>query len=199
MPWEGYLDRIQFHCQYLKNAFQEGRFSPDALIGVSNGGLVAADIMGKAILPPSDIPVLALWASRFSSPKTSSSYYYFDNPYNDAMTKSLMLSIENRPDKRPKIILVDDHMGTGQTSLQAIDYLINQFTEADIVFIPLVSRRIKQVKKLLETYFPYNLKSKSAEEIFHVTESEFLDKVYTDYEFLPYLDKEINKSSSSAD
>jgi hypoxanthine phosphoribosyltransferase len=196
LPWAEYMERIQFHCRYLKLAVQEGHFVPHALIGITNGGLVTADIIGKAILPPSDIPLLALWASRFSSPKTAQTWYYFENEYNNAMTANLARVINKRHEPSPRIILIDDHLGTGQTSLQAINYLESRLKNAQIVFIPLVSRRIIQIRKLVEAYFPYSVRNKEGNSIFHVGEEEFINHVVTQSELFPYLDKEINRSTS---
>lgn len=198
MPWHEYMKRIRFHCKYLKIAFQESRFIPLAIIGITNGGLVTADIIGKKILPPSEIPILSLWASRFSKPKEDQNWYYFQNEYNNSMTSNLRKVVAEWKDTNvcPLVILVDDHLGTGQTSRQAIQYLESQLHNIKIVFVPLVSRRIKQIRKLVETNFPFNIKDNNGDSIFLVEENDFIEAVYTEYEFLPYLDKEINQSSS---
>lgn len=184
MPWQEYLDRLEFHRSYLKPAIEDNRFLPDAVVGITNGGMVAADLLAKSTLAPSSIPIITLWARRYEYSENPNAY--FENDFNKATTSVIKLA---HP-KNPKILLIDDHLGTGLTSQQAISFLEANLSEPTIVFIPIVSRRIKLVKDLVGKHFP------SSYPEFRVSESEFIERVSTHYSRLPYLAKEINQSSS---
>jgi len=186
MPWSEYMRRIEFHRAYLKSAIQDNRFLPNAVVGISNGGMVAADLLSKATLTPSSIPVVTLWAKRYEYSVNPNAY--FENDFN----KSIVEVIKGAHPENAKILLVDDHLGTGLTSQQAINYLEMHLPGATVIFIPIVSRRINIVKDLVKNSFP------SSFEEFRVEEEKFIEQVYTTYSYLPYLMKEINQSSSGS-
>jgi hypoxanthine phosphoribosyltransferase len=186
MPWSEYLDRIAYHRSYLRAAIDDNRFVPDAIVGITNGGMVAADLLAKSTVTPSSIPTVTLWARRYEY--SSSANAYFDNEFNSRLAGVIQ---EQHPEGA-KLVLVDDHLGTGLTSQQAIDFLESRLESPTIVFIPIVSRRIKIVKELVGRHFP------SSFDEFRVTEAEFVEQVSTNYTYLPYLMKEINQSSSGS-
>jgi len=90
MSWEEYMDRIEVICGYLDNALREYKFIPAAVIGITNGGLIAADLIGKRVYAGRDTPVLSLWAKRHEvGGESAGAYWYFDNEYNDSTMKAL--------------------------------------------------------------------------------------------------------------
>jgi len=49
LPWEDWWKRILELKTLLKEPFRNGRFGPAAVFGISNGGLVVADFLGREV------------------------------------------------------------------------------------------------------------------------------------------------------
>ncbi len=192
MRWDEYIGRVKWVCQLLEDSVVNGRFTPDALIGISNGGLIVADLVGRELFRGT--PILSLWANRFFG-TTQSPSRFFDNPYNDATIGALKQSVEQAHGSAPAtILLIDDHLGTGDTAQQAIGYLKNQLgNETSILFIPLVSRRLYQFEYLseIEEFLPYKYQLRRGKEI--LTKEEFVSQANTEALYFPYFHKDISK------
>lgn len=184
MKWDEYVERIRWICKLLKNPVKEGHFAPDALIGISNGGLIVADLVGRELFHRT--PVLSLWATRYIRAT------FFDNSYNHAVIGALKESVEKSHKNDPAtILLVDDHLGTGNTVHQATDYLKEKLgDQISILFIPTVSRRLEYID-VVEEFLPYQYHSLSGMKIFSITKDEFISQLNTKASYLPYFDKEI--------
>lgn len=185
MSWEEYLGRIEWVCKWLRPPVNEGRYVPDVVFGISNGGMIVADLIGKSVFSGKHTPILGLWAQRWTRKKD-----YFQNQYNDCLTKTIASIVG---DERPvNILLTDDHFGSGNTSGQAFDYLKQQFGEdTKNVFVPLVSRRIEYVE-VIEDFLPYNF-TENGEHIFPVTKEEFIRGLNTKANYFPYLGKQVSE------
>ena len=196
MPWKEYMERIEYICSYLLEAQMEHQYFPDAVIGITNGGLISADLIGKRVYAGRETPVLSLWAKRHVV-KGESAYWYFDNEYNDlTMTAIKNVTGQNSPDGEITILLIDDHMGTGSTARQAVSYIQNRLGErAKITFIPVVSRRLDNIG-VVEEFLPYSIKTKDGHPTFTVSKEQFLNRLQTTAQFFPYLKKQVNVSSS---
>lgn len=185
MPWDEFMDRIEWVGGQLSNALLNGTFAPDALVGISNGGLIVADILGRNYLRGT--PVLSLWAQRFTR-GTDHPSWYFKNSYNDSLMQALASEVRRKRLGDPaKILLVDDRVGTGKTAQQAIDYLREALgDDAQIVFVPLVISRPEYVETI-KTYLPCNFRDmQSGRKIFAISETEFLGRLVTDAMCFPY-------------
>jgi len=77
MPWAAYWDRLREVVARLHDVFQDGVFVPSVILGISNGGLIYADLLGRLLFK--GIPILSLWANRLSRDAD-----YFTNSINDA-------------------------------------------------------------------------------------------------------------------
>ncbi len=202
MSWEDYMSRVESHCTYLEDALHEYRFFPDALIGITNGGLVAADLIGKRIFAGRDTPVLSLWAVRHKQ-ASNSAYWYFDNAYNRAMMASIQQATAERiaetKEANPQpstIMIVDDHIGTGSTAVQAVQFIRECLgSDAIVVYLPIVSRRQDNIS-VMDDCFPYAIMTPGNQKVFSVTRDEFLRLIDTDAQFFPYLRKQVNVSTS---
>ncbi len=194
MSWEDYMNRIEETSHYLEVALREYRFLPDAVIGITNGGLIAADLIGKRVYAGRNTPILALWAKRHIV-QGHSAYWYFDNEYNDAIMKAIRNSVDAETKNAIDILLIDDHMGTGSTAVQAVAYIKDRLGEnARITFIPIVSRRLDNIC-VVEEYLPYSCKGKDGQQRFNITKERFLSQLTTTAYFFPYLRKQVNVSS----
>lgn len=193
MQWDEYMARIEATCSYLETAVREYRYLPEAVIGITNGGLVAADLIGKRVYAGRNCPVLSLWAKRHVV-KGQSAFWYFDNGYNDAMLESIRSASEDRTPI--EILLIDDHMGTGSTAVQAVAYIRDRLGDAArVTYIPIVSRRLDNIG-VVEDFLPYRLLDKEGKPVFSITREQFLERLITTAIFFPYLRKQVNVSTS---
>jgi hypoxanthine phosphoribosyltransferase len=185
MRWDDYLQRVEFLIKLIKRPMMEGRFIPDAIVGISNGGLIVADMVGRDAFQ--DKPILSLWANRRTMSKSNN--WYFDNPYNQALCKAIIShASKSHPNDNIRIILVDDHFGTGNTVRQAVNYLRSQLGEkVKIVYFPLVTQRVDYLDAHIDI-MPYN---EEYSRIFHIGKDEFIRQVWTDARYFPYLNKGI--------
>jgi hypoxanthine phosphoribosyltransferase len=191
MSWMEYMERIEYVSNILSTPIEDARFVPDALIGISNGGMVAADLIGKRVFSRASIPVLSFWAERLR-PARDTVHWFFDNQFNDAMINVIKnVAIAGHPKTPATILLIDDHMGTGQTAVQAINYLQKKLgNDSRIVFFPLVSRR-QQFISTVEAYLPYEAKDDKGNKLFNIDREQYVKQLNTPHSFFPYLKKEI--------
>jgi hypoxanthine phosphoribosyltransferase len=196
MQWTEYVQKVQWAIDLLSKPIKEGKYTPDAIVGVSNGGLIVADLVGREIFQGK--PILSLWANRFSK-GTSTAYWFFDNCYNQEILSALKKTSNEKHAGDPiRVLLVDDHLGTGATAVQACEYIKKKLgSETKILFFPLVSRR-KEYLPVVEDMLPYNYKDGNMEngsqsKVFQIEREEFIDWLNTDAIFFPYMNKEIHK------
>lgn len=196
MNWDDYMNRIEEICGYLEIAVREYRYLPDAVIGITNGGLIAADLIGKRVYAGRDTPVLSLWAMRHVV-RGESAFWYFDNEYNDSTINAIKSVVEKKKSKvNADILLIDDHMGTGSTAIQAIAYIKNRLSDqARITYVPIISRRLDNIG-VVEEFLPYSSKDQEGKPLFNITRDEFLVRLNTKALYFPYLKKQVNVSSS---
>jgi hypoxanthine phosphoribosyltransferase len=195
MSWDEYMGRIEDTCSYLETAVREYRYLPDAIVGITNGGLVAADLIGKRVYAGRDTPVLSLWAKRHVF-KGQSAFWYFDNEYNDAMMESIRKVASKDARDTINILLIDDHMGTGSTAVQAVAYIKDRLGEhVRITYIPIVSRRLDNIG-VVEEFLPYMCRDKEGRPIFNISREQFLLQLPTVALYFPYLTKQVNVSTS---
>ncbi len=185
MSWFEYWNKIEKILALLEDPTINGQFIPDAIMGISNGGLIAADLIGRALFRGK--PILSLWANRFSRQheNVNDSFWFFDNDYNNAIINIIKNKIR---DRNVVILLIDDHLGTGTTARQAEIYLKTKFDNSvDILFIPLFSNRPEYIA-VVEELFPYNYNDGKT---FRITKDDFLKSLCTKASTFPYL-KEIS-------
>jgi orotate phosphoribosyltransferase-like protein len=116
MPWSTYWARLARIAGKLREASVEGHYKPDALIGITNGGAIFADLLGREV--GYRCPILSLWANRAMTD-------YFHNPINDAICQGIVDYLKKTDPKitKPKLLLVDDIVASGHTYRHAINYL----------------------------------------------------------------------------
>jgi len=185
MSWDEYMGRIAQVAEWLRPLVNEGLYVPHAVLGISNGGMVVADLIGKAVFAGKNTPILGLWAQRYTRNDD-----YFDNRYNEGVLN--VLKAENRQGMALSVLLLDDHFGSGNTSKQAVEYLKKILgAETQILFIPLVSRRAEYTAGM-EEFLPYRYEL-GGQHTFGVSKEEFLRFLDTRANYFPYLHKQVSE------
>jgi len=190
MTWEEYTNRVTYVVSLLKPPMTEGKFAPDALVGISNGGLIVADLIGREVFQSK--PILGLWANRRTR-ESENTFWFFDNPYNAALCQTLKEQATKARTKEPIcLVLVDDHFGTGTTARHAIGYLKQQLGDATrIVYFPLVSARVDYLQ-VVDDVMPYNFEGEAGKKtVFNTSKEDFIRHLNTGASYFPYLQKEI--------
>ena len=132
MPWEEYLNYVRVIINRLTPFYEQGKYVPEIIIGISNGGMIFADLLGMDNLFWS-LPKFALWADR-----KEQNANFFNNCVNDAIVRAIPKLVGHR---RPiDILLVDDIIASGYTSRRAVSYLSQEMPKANVKLLPLVSR-----------------------------------------------------------
>jgi len=188
LPWEEWWSRLQDLAVLLKEPFVNGRLSPQAILGISNGGLAVADYIGRQVFR--GVPVLSLWANRWLEDKSEidPSCYFFDNEYNVSKMQILKKKLP-KDNSKMTIILIDDLVYTSQTITQAEAFIKKHLDpNVEILFTPLYCRNIDYLQSI--TYMlPFRFKLKDGSKL-KTNEKDFYKSVTTIRTRLPY-DKDI--------
>ena len=164
VSWWDWWKHIKRQAEMLKTFYKPSAPDIHVILGISNGGLIVADLLGRLVF--SDIPILSLWANRRSGSRVNfetnfgRSCYYFHNEYNKAIMNSLKETLFKNADENNKvgILLVDDLVYTSNTCLQAKEFLMNELKDYEgkyqIIFSPLYCRRstdltVEEIKDML--------------------------------------------------
>lgn len=134
MPWEEWWERIKEMSKILSESFLNLRFVPTAVLGISNGGLLVADALGREVYR--HVPILSLWADRWRNPGDGgTSCYIFDNDFNKATVQHIK---KYAGDKKITLLLVDDIVATSTTIFQATTFLKKELGgNLEILFTPM--------------------------------------------------------------
>jgi hypoxanthine phosphoribosyltransferase len=134
MPWQEYWARFKVICRELERTKKNRRYIPDALVGITHGGAMFADLLAYEL--DYDCPVVSLWAKRRPAAE-----HIFTNDINLSTANSIrQLLVKN---KSKNILVVDDLLAYGATSEQAIRYLEQNIPGSQVLFLPLFSRNSK--------------------------------------------------------
>ena len=132
MPWKEYLRQLDKLVKLMEDNVRDGRFVPAAIMGITNGGAMFADLLAREAFN-SATPVISLWANR------KNQEHYFENELNNSLIKGLTAMAG----EKNTLLLVDDIVASGTTNSQAIKYLKSKLSKWDIWFLPLFSRNDK--------------------------------------------------------
>jgi len=135
MTWSEYWEQLKRIVSKLRDNFQDGRFVPNVILGISNGGLMYADLLGRELFK--GIPILSLWADRWNREGK-----FFDNAINESIVKGIE-SCAPEAKEKIQILLVDDIVASGTTLRQAVLYLGTKLPNSKVYFLPLFSRNEK--------------------------------------------------------
>ena len=182
MDWDEWWTRVRQMGETLAESCKSGRFVPSVIMGISNGGLLLADIIGRTIY--NGTPVVSLWADRTAQPTLEDENmicYFFDNCTNQATLQVL----ETQTDKNKlNILLVDDIVATGKTVRQAINFIRKSLRKNyDLVFTPLFcidTNTLEKFKDILPISEKYSASFNLA------SEKEYYKRLTTPRHKLPY-------------
>lgn len=105
MTWSDYFSRVDVISEKLTSAHIAGRYTPSAIIGISNGGGMFADLLGQRAVFSG--PVVTLWARRHSGAN-------FSHPANKGLISGLFGASKNSSKmEKHNILLVDDIIASG--------------------------------------------------------------------------------------
>ena len=167
MPWEVYWDQIEQVISTLRSA---KTYKPDVMIGITNGGLLLADTIGRIMYP--ETPIICLWANRFDKNNE-----YFHNPY--SKYSIALLKGKNR------ILVTDDLIGRATTFVQVRKFLTKELDNIQISYLPLFTNyhNDRNIQKVVDDTIWKNpeivgVDTKDSSEVF--------DFLKTEYSHFPY-------------
>ena len=184
LSWDEWWLHIKDLIKLLDDPFTNGRFVPDVVFGISNGGLLVADLLGRALFKSTPIPILSLWAHRGKSNNTEdSNCYFFDNEYNKAVMEVL-----NKKQREITILLVDDLVFSSSTSIQASNFINRELKKnCEILFTPLYCRETSDSNiEIIEKMLPYGFKNKRGKNVFNISKEEYFKMLHVQKRKFPY-------------
>lgn len=176
MSWEEYWVQLNRIVAALKDQFENGRYVPNVLVGITNDGMLYADLLSRQVFH--GVPIAALWANRLHGGRD-----YFPHEPNNSMLAGISKLVEK---DSKEILIVDDIVASGTTITQALLYFRSRIPDASLSFLPLVSRN----EKYIDLFRDSLIWLKSA---FRYTEEQALAIHLTNREKLPYQ-KDIRSS-----
>lgn len=121
--WSDYCSNINSICKKISKSPRQSGFRFDIVIGISRGGIIAADLINRKFLTKA--PIVCLWGD-----------YYENQPEilfetdNAVINKYLFEALKS--EKYKNILVVDDITRTGQTLINATNLLRSKFKDKTI-------------------------------------------------------------------
>lgn len=182
LTWDEWWFKVLDLARLLKDPYDNGRFVPSVILGISNGGLMIADLLGREVFK--GVPIVSLWANRWLTDKNEvdQSCYYFDNEFN----KCIIQTVKNYATKLNGVItvlLVDDLVFTSSTISQATFFLKKELKcNFDVLFAPLYCRDTDYLQTI-EDILPFSYKNGS---IFSISREQYYERLRTQHASFPY-------------
>ena len=142
MSWSTYWSKFQDIASSLRSAKADGRYIPDVVIGVTNGGAMFADLLAREV--SYECPVVSLWADR-------QNIDFFNGEINKATLEGIQRHISKVEDKI-NILLLDDVVASGHTYKQASKFLESSSKNISARYLPLFfrsERTFHEIKDIL--------------------------------------------------
>ena len=115
ISWEEYWQQVEEVVNRLKKIKKEGEdfYKPDTIIGLSNGGMMYADLLIHTLFK--NTPITSVWIDR------SEDRINLKNEFNSGMISGLRLLKEKLG--KLDVLIVDDFIGSGRTIEVTLNYL----------------------------------------------------------------------------
>ena len=138
MPWREYYNQVN----KIADFFSLCEYKPDFVFGITNGGLIAADLISRISFQ--NIPLFSLWADRLQMPTN-----YYSDPFNSPLLNAIKSN-----EKKIEILIIDDNISSGQTFVQTALFLKESVDKCHISYVPLFTKNkhfmnIKYMKQCL--------------------------------------------------
>lgn len=179
MSWDYYFQAIRRLSAILRTAHKqsdpEKKYSPDAVLGISNGGMIFADSLYlEKIYGRSECRFFSLWANRDRRGK------FFDSEDNRGLIHGIVADCK-KPTNEIRLLIVDDNVAGGDTSGQAFDFIKSVDGNLHARFLPLFFNR-KEILENLETTILWRHKAF----IDDFKAADILAMHYINYRYFPY-------------
>lgn len=131
LSWESYIEAVDTLCKKIKRSPRQGGFRFDVIIGISRGGIIAADLINRHFM--AEKPLLCLWGD-----------YRTNQPEIDFITGEAAINQHVidaiADDKYNNILVIDDITRCGKTVVAAKkliqDYYPNKIIESAVLYVP---------------------------------------------------------------
>jgi len=182
MQWDEIMRRVA-DLQFYEEHYKSGSFHPDAVIGITNGGMIMAEIIVRKYF--TNVPLIALWADRWSPELSrSASHQYFTNEFAEAAIAPLIKIAGSSGKDYLTLLLIDDNVSSGITCKYAVEFLRKKLgNKTQIVFQPMVCKAADKLSAVEDLLPP-------AMNLFGLNRDEFVGKLLTSKSRFPY-DKDI--------
>lgn len=129
--WRQYLEAVESICAKIRRSPRQGGFRFDVIIGISRGGIIAADLINRRFL--AEKPLLCLWGD-----------YKSRQPEIDFLSEDASINnhiIDAIADEMIKnVLIVDDITRCGRTVIAAKDMISercpNKCVKSAVLFVP---------------------------------------------------------------
>ena len=175
ISWKELMDRIE-KLSFYNEHHETGNYNPDALIGITNGGLIIAEIISKLYFRK--IPLIALWANRWNLGDIDiKENPYFSNAFAKAALDPLK-QIQKKKKTPISVLVIDDDICSGNTCRHAIRFIKDELgDETEVIFQPIVTRNPEYIQSAKGIFAP---------EFFKVTIEQLIETLFTKKAKLPY-------------
>ena len=120
VDWNSFCNNITKICNHLRKSPRQNGFRFDVIVGISRGGIIAADLISRRYM--GIIPLLCL----FSDYANAQPDITFDNQHNDYVYKTIEeIGYKN-------ILIVDDISRTGKTLVNITEKFRNKYPDKKI-------------------------------------------------------------------
>ena len=141
ISWRRYVEAVEALCTKLKRSPRQGGFRYDVIIGISRGGIIAADLINRRFM--AEKPLLCLWGD-YNSRQPDIDFLSEDASINQHTIDAVSDS------KYKSILIVDDITRYGKTVVAAKALFKKEFPskriECAVLFVP------KEQKKKVDYY-----------------------------------------------
>ncbi len=192
MTWGEYTSRTEMIADRIWQAIQRPTFFVDAILGISDGGMIVADLIGKFLSSKCRVPVVGMWAQRYQR-ADHEPIQIFANTYNDAMLQNIRdVHARSETARGICVIIVDHRIVTGKTACQAIEYVKSTLgNDCEVIVEPLLCANPSILRKELGDYLPFAGRDINGDHVYDLKKDAYYEELKPKAKYLPYQDSPI--------
>lgn len=142
MSWNLFQEKITKYTKVLEDSLNNEEYKknifPDAIIGLSNGGMLVSDLI--TIKFP-QVPVYSVWNKRIDDDNNKKKGDYFKNNHSLHQINSFIKTFKDENLKN--ILIVDDEVLDGNTFRELFKIIKDEINGINVLFLPLFTRSTK--------------------------------------------------------